>query len=270
MRCKFCKKESDQAILLEGIYDSEMIICCAECAEKEGVPLIRKPSTEQLNKAEERYSVRERMEYMSGMRDKTEISGEQLKIQGDIARLKMPEKKQYHEDVLENYYWTLNMARRRKKLSIKQLANLTQIDKHIIEEIERGKIPKDFEEIFLKLESFLGIKLLKSHKPKVKFRRTIEEEREILKKVREKMENPQDEEDEEDEETIEQKKEKLERISRGEIDFSNPEDIENVTLSDLVEMKRQRERKEIQRKKRIQTDAMLGDDLELDIDVDEI
>ena len=109
----------------------------------------------------------------------------------------------------------------------------------------------------------MGIKLLKSHKKKLEFTRTADEERRILETVREKIENsPIDEELDKEEE----KKEILERISRGEEDFSVKENLDNVTLSDLVEMKRQREKREEKGKMKIQTDAMIGDDLDIDLD----
>jgi len=269
MRCAVCKREQDEVKLFEGILKAEMIRICEDCSESEGVPLIRKPSENQLKKADERYSVRERMERISGVRDSTEISEDQIVTQGNLARLRVPPKKQQNENVLDNYYWTLNIERRRKKLSINQLANLIKIDVKILQSIERGKIPENFEEIFLQLESFLGIKLLKNHPQQVSFTRTVDEEREILKSVSGKM-NGEDTSDTDillEELDLEQE-ETREKISKGEMDFSRRENIENVTLNDLVEMKKEREKNHIKTKRRIQTDAILGDDLDIDVELD--
>ena len=52
MRCAVCKRESDEVKLFEGILKAEMIRICEECADAEGVPLVRKPSEQQLQKAE--------------------------------------------------------------------------------------------------------------------------------------------------------------------------------------------------------------------------
>ncbi|MBU2576596.1 MAG: hypothetical protein KKF50_02650 [Nanoarchaeota archaeon] len=269
MRCAICKRESDEVKLFEGILKAEMIRVCEECSESEGVPLVRKPSEVQLQKADERYSVRERMERISGIRDTTEISDDQTITQGNLAKLRVPPKKQFHEDVLDNYYWTLNIARRRKKLSINQLSNLIKIDAKILQSIERGKIPENFEEIFLKLESFLGIKLLKNHRQQVHFSRTVDEERAILKSVGEKIAGEDSSEtDALLEELEEEKRGTREKISRGEMDFSRRENLQNVTLNDLVEMKKQREKKQISARRRIETDAILGDDLDIDVDLD--
>lgn len=269
MRCAICKRESEEVKLFEGILKSEMIRICEECAESEGVPLVRKPSEDQLQRADERYSVRERMERMSGVRDTTEISEDQTITQGNLAKLRMPPKKQYHDDVLDNYYWTLNIARRRKKLSINQFAELIKIDANILQSIERGKIPENFEEIFLKLESFLGIKLLKNYKQNVSFTRTIDEEKEILKSVEEKI-NGEDASINNNLGYAERREETRNKIAKGEIDFSRREELQDVTLNDLVEMKKEREKKQIRKRKRIQTDAILGDDLDIDIDIDDL
>jgi len=272
MRCKFCKSESDVTNLYEGIQDAGMIITCESCAKKEGVPLIRKPTEAQIERTTDRRTVRERMEKMSGVREATEISQEQMQVQGNLARLRMPGKKEHHEDLFDDYYWRLNMGRRRKKLSINQLAKAMQMESSLIEEIEKGKIPEDFESIFLQLESFLGIKLLKHHKPQLIITRSEpEEEKMILEQVKERMKNPKKgreemPEDLEEPETPQERKEKLERISRGEIDFSKKEDIESLTLSDLAELKRKRDKKDHRKKVKIKTDAMIGDDIELDED----
>ena len=267
MKCTICKRSSDDVKLFEGILNFEMVNICDECAEAEGVPVIRKPSESQLNKADKRYSVRERMERLSGRHETTEISDDQVATQGNLAKLRVPQKKETHEDVLDNYYWTLNIARRRKKLSINQLAELIKIEASILTAIEKGTIPKDFGEHFLKLESFLGIKLLKNPPKKVSFIRNRDEEREILRSVGKKIGQVDSSETDELLEEIEfDNKEKIKKIERGEIDFSRREQLQDVTLNDLVEMKRRREKGRVERRTRIETDAMVGDDLDLDID----
>jgi len=195
MRCIVCKKTSDEIELFKGIQVDGMVMVCNECAEKEAIPIIKKPSESQLSKADERYTVRERMERMSGTRDITEISDDQTITQGNLAKLRMPAPKQHHEDILDNYYWTLSLARRRRKLTTSQLAEKMHVTSQIIQGIEKGKLPENFEELFIKLEAFLGIKLLKNHNKKINFTRTVDEQKEILESVREKMGMPKTTED---------------------------------------------------------------------------
>lgn len=272
-RCTICKKNSNEIQLCSGILGVDMVMICEECARAEEVPIIKKPSELQLSKADKRYSVRERMERISGMNNEEKINNNQIVTQGNLAKLRMPQKKQYHEDVLDNYYWTLNIARRRAKLSIKQLSELIKIDANILQSIEKGSIPENFREICLKLEAFLGIKLLKNHKKKLSFIRTQDEEREILNNVKEKL-NPKSHDIEDatsqinDSEQTKQykKKNRLEKLSNGEIDFSRREDLSDITLDDLVSIKKERESKLARRKTKASEDAMLGDDLDLEFE----
>ena len=275
-RCTVCKKTSDEVELFKGIKVNGMVMVCSTCADREGIPIIRKPSESQLSKADERYSVRERMERMSGMHDTTEISEDQIVTQGNLAKLRMPAPKQHHEEILDNYYWTLNIARRRKKLTLTQLAEKMQVSPQIIQGIEKGKIPENFQELFVKLEAFLGIKLLKNHKTRINFTRTIDEEREILKSVRKKMGSIEIDEDisinpeinldsiKEYEEDNQAFKEKL---SKGEVDFSKRENLSDVTLDDLVSIKKRREKNAAIKKIKAEEDTLLGDDLDLDLEL---
>ncbi|MBT7102622.1 helix-turn-helix domain-containing protein [archaeon] len=264
-RCAICKKTSDETKLFEGIFNAEMINICSYCAEDEGVPIITKPSEIQLEKADERYSVRERMERMSGRHDTTEISKDQIVTQGNLAKLRMPAPKEQHEDALDNYYWTLNIARRRKKLSVTQLAEKMQVDPQVIQDIEKGRLPEKFQDLFIKLEAYLGIKLLKGQTRKINFIRNYDAEKEILKRVGEKMgvqESVKDSVDDYHKDDIALK----EQIAEGKIDFSKREKLQDVSLNDLVEMKKEREIKESKRRTSAQENAMIGDDLDLDLD----
>lgn len=264
-RCIICKKPWEIIELYEGIYDNEMIMVCEECANEEKIPILRKPSPDQLNQAEKRYSVRERMEKMSGMhRHRTGLSKDQQIVQQNINRLKMPEPKQTHEDVVNNYYWELNMARRRKKMTLNQVAIKTNVPLEALEAIEKGKIPKGFEQIFVRLEDFFGIKLLKHHKKRINYIIPIEEEEEILSEVRRKMETRVVDEDPEFEELDKRQKEtKLSELDDGELDFSDKEKLDEITLSDLVELKKQKEQKEKREKLRQQTEEFIGDDIDI-------
>jgi len=268
MRCKFCKKESDEVDLQEGIYESGMIRICRPCAELERVPLIKKPSIEQLDRVDVKYSVRQRMEVLSGMKETTEISKEQVFVQRNLDKLRTPEKKEIHEDVLDNYYWTVNMARRRKKMTAKQLSESVGISQDDIEKIEKGKIPENFYDIFLKLEIYFGIKLLKSHVRRLRFKRTTDEELKILEEVREKLESEnfikKAKRRNFGDDILEDEDELIDDIAGGKADFSKREKYKDVTLSDLMDRKKKTEELEAKRSAKIQTESMLGDEIDLE------
>jgi len=256
MICAICKKTGEETTLYQGIRATEMVNICEECAEDQNIPIIKKPSQSQLTKADKTYSVRERLDLMSGRREATEISGEQMITQRNLAKLKMPKPKQTHPDVLDNYYWTLIMARRRAKMTISQLAKKIDTTPYAIQQIEKGIFPEDFKEIFLKLEALLGIKLLRVHETQVNFvRKNPDQEKEILDAVAEKMKNPEEElEEEEEMEAFHEK------IESGEIKLSRKEDLSDMTLSDLIDRKKAKEKQ----KSRTKKGEILGDDIDIE------
>lgn len=256
MICTICKKTSDETTLYPGILASEMVNICEECAEDQKIPIIKKPSQSQLTRADKTYSVRERLDRMSGRRDTTEISRDQMTTQGNLAKLRMPKPKQSHPEVLDNYYWELNMARRRAKMTLSQLASKINTTSSVIQEIERGVIPENFKEIFLKLEALMGIKLLKVHEPQVSFtRKSPDQEKEILRAVANKMNNPEQELEE-----LEEIEEAEEKIDLAEMKLSRRKSLSNVTLNDLIDRKRAREKY----KMKLKQDEMLGDDIDVE------
>jgi ribosome-binding protein aMBF1 (putative translation factor) len=267
-RCVICKKPHEIVELYEGLFDNEMVMVCESCALEEKIPILRKPSGDQLKEVDKRYSVRERMERMSGMhKARTELSREQQIVQNNINRLKMPEPKENHPDVIDNYYWEINMARRRKKLTLNQLSLKSKIPLEILEALEKGKLPKDFEQVFVILEDFFGITLLKHHKTRINYIIPEVEKEKILNDVRKKIETKMIDEDLEFEELDKrQKQSKIKEIQEGNFDFSNPEKINNITLKDLVDLKKEKEEKERLKKLRTQTEELLGEDLNIDFE----
>lgn len=256
MRCTICKKTEEETTLYPGIQATKMVNVCEECAEDQQIPIIKKPSHSQLSQADKTYSVRERLDRMSGRRDSTEISGDQMITQRNLSKLKMPKPKQSHPEVQDNYYWTLSMARRRAKMTLSQLAKKIDTTSYAIQEIEKGVLPKDFKTIFLKLEALLGITLLKSHEPEISFtRKNPDKEKEILETVARKMKTPESELEEDEE--IERVHEKIEK---EEIKLSDRKNLRDVTLSDLVDRKRAKEKY----KMKIKQEEMIGDDIDIE------
>lgn len=245
--CSMCGSTEMESDLYEGVYDDEIVLICKECARDENIPVLRKPTPEQLvQPVEERYSVRERMERLSGMR---KPSTNQSMIKLNMSKVKKPEPKQSHPNIVDNYYWEINMARRRKKMSINQLSEQIGIPVDILESLERGKIPSEFEIIFEKLERYFDIKLLKRYTKNVNFNYNPNEEQKILEDVKSKLKN---------------KKEQLKKIRKGTFDFSREEEIKNITLEDLARMKREKEKENMRKKVQRQTDDMFGDEIEFE------
>ncbi len=245
--CNLCGSTEMESDLYEGVYDDEIVLICKECARDENIPILRKPTPEQLiQPVEERYSVRERMERLSGIK-KPGVSQSTVKL--NMSKVKRPEPKQSHPNIIDNYYWEINMARRRKKMSINQLSEQIDIPVDTLESLEKGKIPPEFETIFEKLEKFFNIKLLKRYSKNISFNYNPNEEQKILEDVKNKIKN---------------KKQQLKKIKKGTLDFSKEEEIKNITLEDLARIKRERDKENVRKKIQRQTDDMFGDEIEFE------
>lgn len=265
MQCAICNLSSQETDLSEGIYETEIIFVCQKCAENEGIPLIKKPSDEQLFVAEQRRSVRERLERMSfGPKHYEELSHDQKIANKNLAKIKFPQKKQHSELLIDNYYWIIKMARRRKKLTLQEISTATSIPEQSLEDLEKCQLPKNFEEAIRKLELFLNIKLLRSqdHAPHFILPERDKQER-ILAETQERMRAV-----ESGEIPIEvpspDKKEKLEKLEKGELDLSKRKELENITLADLQEMKRKRDLLEKQEQEKRDTEELFGEELDIE------
>ncbi|MFZ5955371.1 MAG: hypothetical protein ACOYT4_03015 [Nanoarchaeota archaeon] len=224
MRCDICRKEDIE--FHEGIYDNKIVKVCRNCANIEDVLLIRKPTSEQLQKADIRPTVRERMENISGL---NRISHDQTIATKNLAKIRFPEKKQEANNLIPNYFWIIQMTRRRQKIPLSQLAQKIGTSEVTLLNIEKGLLPKNFEQIIKNIEIALNVKLLKKEKEEAKPEYT-QANRKIS--AFERLEKSKG------------KKEAVKEISKGNLDFSKKERLKNVTLNDLVDMKKEKEKRQ--------------------------
>lgn len=287
MRCGICNKEEIE--LYDAFYAGKVMSACRKCILSEDLTIIRKPTQEQLERANQRFSVKERMMKLSGLDKNSPISKDNEVAQRNITKIRIPPKKQYSELLVPNYNWVMMMARRRKKMTIAQLSDLTKIPQAELEEIEQGVLPRNYEKIAGIVSNVLNIVMLKETKrimPPEEIKKeseTIEETR--LKLFKEDLGiNQRNEEfkhdletgrNEESEDILEEVNQEIKeerdlikrKLNEGKIDFSKREDLRNITLSDLVDIKRRRESLELKKKIRKEDSSeVIGSDIEIEED----
>lgn len=279
MICPICQKREGN---FHAIKDNQVIKICETCSRVEGLPIIRKPTNEQLARANQRYTVRERMMKISGMDKLNPVSRDHEIAQRHLGKIRVPEKVQESSSLVENYNWNIKIARRRRKLTLSQLSEMTKIPVEVLDSIEKGVLVKNYEKIALQLEKILEIPILKEHEGTIRFIMPKKTDEEIVNDARNRINSPQTrdlktekslEELELEElrksvihvnqqKKLEEKRQTLTELQKGELDFSDKRKLQNVTLDDLVKAKKERELKE----KRMQEESknMLGSDLELE------
>lgn len=154
--CLLCGEKSR---LFEAIDSDEIKEMCALCVRKNNLPIIRKATSEQIQKENRFISVRERLskDVKKEIIPETEKLNERLKT---IVEEKI--KSGSYEDLIDNFHWIIQHTRRRKKLSQKQLAEAIAEPEVLVSMAEKAQLPDDYERVISKLEQFLSIKIRKN------------------------------------------------------------------------------------------------------------
>ncbi|MBU1252182.1 MAG: hypothetical protein KJ905_03090 [Nanoarchaeota archaeon] len=164
--CSVCGISGTDERLMEVISLKEkgIVKICGRCSQKEHMPILKRPTTFQLKESERSItpSVRslnrpERANPVDSRR--TEMNLREI-VDKNYERLNSTEKKP-RPDLIEHFHWVIMCARRRKKLTHEQLARDISESTAAIKMAEEGILPEDDYRLVSKLESFLGIRLVR-------------------------------------------------------------------------------------------------------------
>jgi ribosome-binding protein aMBF1 (putative translation factor) len=237
MACAICNRTDEDGSLVRAIWDGEILDVCRACVIKEGIPVIKKATPEQVEAANVHYTVRERMERLSNR--KPILTKDQSITSRNLSKLHFPNPRQDHESLIENYDWTLRTTRRRQKISPIQLSEKSGVSEADINSLESGQLIQNLEQNVAKIEIALGVQLFKHHATSVYFRQQPKTKEQMEKEILENIEGKIDAKPEKEKRGL------FKKISSGKFDFSKKENIENITLKDLAELKKQKEKNEM-------------------------
>jgi ribosome-binding protein aMBF1 (putative translation factor) len=154
--CIRCKISENEARLYDAIYDGRAGLICERCAIIENIPILDVNDSKPLQ--EKPLSVFERMKRISGIKEEKHQETFVLKERLSHVNEHPVEKK---IQLIDNFHWDIMRSRRRKGLTQEQFANKIGESSYAIERVERGELPKDYEELIRKIEQFLDIRLRK-------------------------------------------------------------------------------------------------------------
>lgn len=182
-KCFRCGITSEETRLFDAIAEEGIVKACKECIDREGLPVVKKPSLDQLKESEDRVSVRDKLSMMAGIesRKDSQGKGEYVRtssgknkgefnlndvIERNLEKRKLSqksiEKLPPEKELVENFHWKVMRARRLKKISQEQLGMEIGESETAINMIETGELPEDFERLIKKLEAYLRIRLFKN------------------------------------------------------------------------------------------------------------
>ncbi len=161
-QCFKCGKSEEEAKLVDAIAGGEVIKICEDCSKREEIPVIRRPSAQQLKESEKKYTVKERLRRMSGTdkKEKKEVTLDDLKKR-EIEKVKKEKRdKNRPLNLVDNFNWEILRARRKEKLTRKQLAEKIQESEAAIKMVENNQLPENSWQLLRRLEQFFQIKLI--------------------------------------------------------------------------------------------------------------
>jgi len=166
--CFFCGAWGSRIRLFDAIVDDGIVKICEKCSFDEHVPIIRKPTTFQLKRAEKKdksfheRADKERENIEQEKIKKARIAKQNVTLKDIInqkykSRIHVEEKPKL--DLIDNFHWVILRARKKKHLTQVQLADAIQESEAVIKMIESGVLPEDDYRIVNKLENYLGIRI---------------------------------------------------------------------------------------------------------------
>lgn len=156
MECYKCGIFEDRAKMFDALSSRGIVTLCSKCFSGEDFPVIRRPTAFQLEESGGKPNVYKRLSRTPGMQETT-LRG---LIDKNYAEKTKKEKKP-RLDLVENFHWVIMRERRARKLTQKQLADEIKESEAAIKMSEQGILPEDNNKLARKLESSLGIKLIK-------------------------------------------------------------------------------------------------------------
>ncbi|MEX0920701.1 MAG: helix-turn-helix domain-containing protein [Candidatus Pacearchaeota archaeon] len=173
--CSVCGVSGEKERLLEAVSleGKGIVKVCDLCAQNEGIPVIRRPTTFQLKESEKEQRIynrpkenKQEKRLLKNQNIFRQDKGQDSKVNlNEIANRnyeqKVSQDKKPRPELVYNFHWTIMRARQSKKLTREQLAKEISESVSAIKMAEKGILPDDDYVLVNKLESFLGIKLSK-------------------------------------------------------------------------------------------------------------
>lgn len=170
--CFNCGISEDRVKLFDAISKEGISKICEECALKENIPIIKKPSlvksiSRKNFQEKKNQTVYERMSIMAGFKPTIKKIKTQEEIQQEKNLRKIVEEnfnkeisnKEKPDFLIDNFHWSIMRARRLKHLTQKELANAITEPEIAIKMIEKGILSRGAYELIEKIEKFLGIRI---------------------------------------------------------------------------------------------------------------
>lgn len=156
--CFRCGVSGDKVRLHNAISNKGIVKLCDDCSSIEKLPVIKKPTDNQILESQKQKSVKDRL---VGMNRNKLMAGKETSLREIVDRnFKTREFKTY-PDLINNFNWTIQRIRRARKITREQFAKAIGEPEATVRMIEQGFLPEDNYKIISKIESYLRVTLRK-------------------------------------------------------------------------------------------------------------
>jgi ribosome-binding protein aMBF1 (putative translation factor) len=156
--CFRCGVSGERVRLHDAISNHGIVKVCSDCAKIEGIPVINKPTENQIKEAQRHRTVHERL-YGT---EKSLIPRETNTLR-DLVDQKFKNRGiQNHPDLIDNFHWKIQQVKRAKRITREEFAKGIGESDATVRMIEQGFLPANDYKIINKVESFLGVNLRKN------------------------------------------------------------------------------------------------------------
>lgn len=145
--------------IVEAIEDGRLVRVSEEYAKKEGLFILKRPAIESYQQrsavSSQILSYKEKMDIEHGKRRKSVL---------DLDRYRRPlnaNKEGVYSDLIDNFHWEIQKARRIRGLSRKHVSNSLAEPEDDIKMIENGVLPSGNYVLLNKMEKHFGLNLRK-------------------------------------------------------------------------------------------------------------
>jgi len=157
--CFRCGVSGEKVRLYDAISEKGIVKVCGDCASIEKIPIIRKPTDNQIADSQRQKSVRD---MLTGINRGKSLAGREVSLRELVDRNMKERLAKQPSDLIDNFHWTIQRIRRNRKITREQFAKGIGESEATVRMLEQGILPNSDYKIINKVESYLGVTLRKT------------------------------------------------------------------------------------------------------------
>ena len=158
IECSKCGVSGEKVRLYDAISSKGVVKICSDCNAAERLPIIKRPTTEQISDSQKQRSARD---MLNGINKGKSMGGREISLRELVDRNLKERLAKQPSDLIDNFQWTIQRVRRNRKITREQFAKGIDENEATVRMIEQGVLPNNDYKIITKIENYLGISLKK-------------------------------------------------------------------------------------------------------------